>query len=312
MKKSLWVPMAIVLVTMVTLLMIVTYNYTGSRIVSQIETIPGQHQSQQAVQVSQAWREVYDLELTGHHITPTLIAFEADQVVVGDPNLQEVIKVDLASKNYQLLASAPSPIKALLLDDEQVFVLGDQLYIWNETQSDWQALTPVLNFPGKVSDLERFGDHFYVFGEDLIAKLTFKNGEFISQDSWLAEEETPPGMITSAFIDGYIYTVSDSQVQQWLRGQRTHWSLEASPSSQLYLSNDPDSHLLILSPDWHSLNLFDAHGRHLYAADDPLLSQALALGYNQESGHIFTLIDKKFYQYVGSWPALESEQNISD
>ena len=97
-----------------------------------------------------------------------------------------------------------------------------------------------------------------------------------------------------------------------MRGQRTHWSLEASPSSQLYLSNDRNGQLLVLSPHWSSLNLFDARGQHLYAVHDSLLSQALALGYNPASGDIFTLIDKKFYQYVGPWPAVEDQQNISD
>jgi len=302
---------AIAAVTVVTIVLMLTYGGISDEIVQKIERVPGQHDELLSRrEAAHVWKEIYDLELTGTGIRSERISFDTGRAAVLDRGRQEAMLIDTATKNYEPLASLPGRASAILADEGEVFLWADGVYLYDEDKQTWIPRTDEIVLPEEIEVLRLFDHNFYAAGKNGIYKLTFKDGQYQETSKWLAEGERVTD-ISDIYLDGHVYAASVGAVSKLLRGREVTWALEASVSGRLYLDGDYREQILVLVPEREELIFADSKGKTLLVSRDSFLREAAALGLQEADGSIFVLINQRIYQYDGERPET-GDQKTSD
>jgi len=312
MTRTVLILLAITMVSALTLGMAFSFNLTTQEMVDSIEQVPGQYESTDIFPDSSGWREAYDLELTGTGITPEAVSFDRDTAAVLDRTQQEALLVDLRTKNFTRLPALPGQTQAILADEDEIFVYADGVYRYSRDKDTWVAEVANIFVPAPVSQLRLFDDNFYLFGDALAYKISTKGESAGRAESWIDEGETWPTQLTDVYLDGYVYLSTPEGVTRWRRGEPTAWPSEATPSAHMYLTGDGDETIWCLDASTGHLSTLSDSGELVAVTGAPQLTGARFLGYHPDDDLIFTLIDRKIYQYPHLTRAPSDAQTVSD
>ena len=280
------------------LVAVLSYNQTRQYV---LETqIKSDNTSVPVPETSGQWTLVYDLSLTSTDVKPSTVAFDGhQQVAFLDRDQQLLVTLDLNKKSFHTppLPATEQPVSALTWADTTWTIFADALYEYDTEQAIWQAVTPPLELPVPVTHLTRFGGHTYLFGDGLIRKVVFAPDAEPQLNAWLADDETLDFTVFDVYLDGYIYlSGKNSQVSRYLRGKLDFWSLDKPPTGNVYLCGDGHERLFLLEPDARQVSAVATQDGALIAvSQDPLLSAARFLWFDEKAQTLYTLVQDKIY-----------------
>ncbi len=248
-------------------------------------------------------RPFYNLEFTGQKWQVTQVANNQDdeQVVFLDAQSQKLLWFNQKNKSFKIIdITHLPPATAIAWTNQKLYLYAQAIYQWQVAEQTWQRMTPELQLPQKVTLMEGFGENFYVFGEDMVRKISFDTKQtYLGLESWLDETEKMEGSPTSAIIDGYIYLAnSQGQVKRYARGKVTNWQLAISTSGPLYLAKKAEQ-IAILSPSQEMIWLIDKNGQQQNQLQDAKLQKAKFIWWNEQNQEWLTLVEGVIYGWSG-------------
>lgn len=248
---------------------------------------------------------VYDLRLTGTDIVPTsVIPLTTDKVAFFDRLSQQIVTVDTKNKSFTSLPTPPPNTQAVTSSGDTFYALADKLYRLDQDQ--WQELTPPLETT--ASFLIKFGDNFYLVGDNSIHKLLLsKHEQYLDYSPWL-EASNYTFQPLDVYIDGYIHLATRDGLQRLLRGQLDSKNYPFAANS-LYLAADQDYFYLLL-PESMQLLVIDQDYRLVTQKDDLPFTQAQFLWLDADIHTAYTLQDQQIWRF--SLPTVNQDVSVSD
>jgi hypothetical protein len=282
----------------VTTLIVLSYQRTQNDIRSQLAepeaVTPAADTSQSR------WQLIYPLDLTGVSINPDVIAFDGENTVaILDRQQPALLTVNQETKNFAILplpASAALPT-AITYGAANLYLFAGAIWEYQTHEQTWLKLTPDLDFATPITLMDKFGDNFYLFGEQLIRRVNMdKHQQYLGLDGWLDEGETLDMTPVSVYVDGHIYASSaNGQVQRFLRGEVTSWQPRVTLAAPVYLSGDDEDKLYFLSPTQETLFTVATNGELISQETDPKLAQAQQFWFASKTQTWYTLIGRQIF-----------------
>lgn len=248
-----------------------------------------------------AWHEFYRLDYLGLDLKPSHLSYDQlnDRLAIFDVNQQKLVLLNLDKKNYTVL-DLPALSSSITWSQGQLYLYAQALYRYHFAPARWEKISPDFDFTTPVTQFSKFGDNYYLFGENLLRKVSYSDkNQYLGLESWFENDVNPDFNPFSILIDGHIFIIDQSgQINRYLRGELTNWRVKdldiLGPS---YLDTDYQSYYC-LSPYHHSLFTLDLAGNIINQHQDDLLNQAQFLWFDSKQKIFYTIVNQIIYAFL--------------
>lgn len=276
------------------------FQPTANLDLKQNELSPHQETLEATAEASN-WKEFYRLEFTGLNLNPTHVQYDQTKkrLAIFDFQQSKLVILNLARKNFSLLDLPRPSASAITWSQGKLYLYDQAVYNYDFNQAQWEQISPTFDFQASVNHIVKFGENFYLFGDNLLRKVAYsKENKYLGLESWLKNEEENNFSPSQVLVDGHIFIINPSgQIGRYLQGELTNWQpknlIFTAPS---YLISQPQGYYL-LSPAHQTLFQLDYHGNIIQQYQDMILQSAKYLWYDYDLNTFYTLINQNIHAF---------------
>ncbi len=263
--------------------------------------LPPHQESLEATAEASNWPEFYRLEFTGLNLNPTHVQYDQTKkrLAIFDSQQSKLVILNLERKNFSLLDVPRPSASAITWSQGKLYLYDQAVYYYDFNQNQWEQISPTFDFQTSVKHIAKFGDNFYLFGDNLLRKVSYsKENKYLGLESWLKDEEKTSLTPDQVLVDGHIFIINPSgQISRYLRGELTNWQpknlIFTAPS---YLTSQSQGYYL-LSPSHQTLFELDYQGNNIQQYQDQILQSAKFLWYDHDLNTFYTLINQNIHAF---------------